>query len=461
MLRRRILNAGKNENAGNHKAIPFFENHGPFDQETDTSGIAKSSLSCSRDTTPVWKDEEYAGNPRNPAWTDENDISEQVLIPLHQKYKKLRLGSEEKLISAHALEDKLRENFYDVIGQPSWAALSEDPDHDGYGDSTRHHYRYHKKKRLSISPIGVASHDIENSLKFIDFHPTKPILLSAGISKTLNIFQVNKDAVIKLQNIYFENYPLQMALFSMDGRQIVLSSRHKPLWFYDLQSNRTLKIGKLIGKSFSSSKGISVSPDNKLIAVISDDGYIKLVSYHTKELIGELKMNGSVCVASFSDDGSQLYAGGGDGEVYVWDVGHRSCIHRFEDEGSISCSSICISQDGKYFVSGSSTGSVNVYNKDDIWKSRPEPMKKFQNLQSAINVSKINSTSQVLVYSSVKPKNSLKLVDLKSLSVMSYWPTRQNRLGYIQSAAFSADGSQLALGNSIGKISVFEMVNSG
>ncbi|EDV24505.1 uncharacterized protein TRIADDRAFT_56366 [Trichoplax adhaerens] len=319
MLRRRILNAGKNENAGNHKAIPFFENHGPFDQETDTSGIAKSSLSCSRDTTPVWKDEEYAGNPRNPAWTDENDISE---------------------------------HFYDVIGQPSWAALSEDPDHDGYGDSTRHHYRYHKKKRLSISPIGVASHDIENSLKFIDFHPTKPILLSAGISKTLNIFQVNKDAVIKLQNIYFENYPLQMALFSMDGRQIVLSSRHKPLWFYDLQSNRTLKIGKLIGKSFSSSKGISVSPDNKLIAVISDDGYIKLVSYHTKELIGELKMNGSVCVASFSDDGSQLYAGGGDGEVYVWDVGHRSCIHRFEDEGSISCSSICISQDGKYFVSG-------------------------------------------------------------------------------------------------------------
>ena len=42
----------------------------------------------------------------------------------------------------------------------------------------------------------------------------------------------------------------------------------------------------------------------------------------------------------------------GDGEVYVWDVRTRKCLHRFQDEGSIGSTTISCSNNGQFTAVG-------------------------------------------------------------------------------------------------------------
>ena len=44
-------------------------------------------------------------------------------------------------------------------------------------------------------------------------------------------------------------------------------------------------------------------------------------------------MNGTVRCLAFTPDSSRLLSAGSDGEVYVWDLGTRECVHTFADEG--------------------------------------------------------------------------------------------------------------------------------
>ena len=53
-----------------------------------------------------------------------------------------------------------------------------------------------------------------------------------------------------------------------------------------------------------------------------------LIVFQSKEYIDTLQMNGSVDTCAFTRDGTRLLSAGGDGEVYVWDMSTRQCVHR-------------------------------------------------------------------------------------------------------------------------------------
>ena len=42
----------------------------------------------------------------------------------------------------------------------------------------------------------------------------------------------------------------------------------------------------------------------------------------------------------------------GDGEVYVWDMNARRCVHKFRDEGCLKSTSLSASKDGQYLACG-------------------------------------------------------------------------------------------------------------
>ena len=64
-------------------------------------------------------------------------------------------------------------------------------------------------------------------------------------------------------------------------------------------------------------------------------------------------MNGTVESVAFNSDGSRLFSVGDDGEVYVWDMNRRQCIHRFIDEGCIQGTSLAVSNNSQYLACGS------------------------------------------------------------------------------------------------------------
>ena len=97
---------------------------------------------------------------------------------------------------------------------------------------------------------------------------------------------------------------------------------------------------KKIGHENQSLGRCFISPDNNTLAFTLRDGVIALVSRFTKRLIGSLKMNGTVRTLDFSPDGRQIASIGRDGQVYRWDVGERTCISNFWDEGTVKPTTI-------------------------------------------------------------------------------------------------------------------------
>lgn len=121
------------------------------------------------------------------------------------------------------------------------------------------------------------------------------------------------------------------------------------------------------------------------------------MSARSKEWITSLKMNGEVDALTFNPDGTRLYSHGGKerpnrtveinfyllffvssehGEVYVWDMNARACVHKFVDDGCIRGTALAVSPTQQYLACGSSSGVVNIYNTSNLENnSLPKPDK--------------------------------------------------------------------------------------
>lgn len=76
---------------------------------------------------------------------------------------------------------------------------------------------------------------------------------------------------------------------------------------------------------------------------------------------------------------------GGDGHTYHWDLRTSRCFHKAVDEGCIEGSALCTFRDNTYFAAGSSSGVVNVYNRDEFLVGKRKPLKTIENLVTKID----------------------------------------------------------------------------
>lgn len=199
-----------------------------------------------------------------------------------------------------------------------------------------------------------------------------------------------------------------------------------------------------------------VSPDSSMIAFVGNEGYILLVSSKTKELVGTLKMNGTVRSLAFADDGQQLLSHGGDGQVYHWDLRTRACIHKAVDEGCIHGTALCTSPTRNLFAAGSDSGIVNIYNRDEFLGGKKKPIKTIENLTTKVDLLKFNNDAQILAVCS-HMKNSLKLLHVPSFTVFSNWPPANSAIHYPRCLDFSPGGGFMAMGNAAGKVLLYKL----
>ena len=82
----------------------------------------------------------------------------------------------------------------------------------------------------------------------------------------------------------------------------------------------------------------------------------------------------------------------------------------FQDDGALHVTSVGHST--RHIAIGSDSGVVNVYNKDDVYKSRSKPLRAVMNLTTEIDRTEFNSTGELLAISS-KVCTSACLLSLK------------------------------------------------
>lgn len=406
---------------------------------------------------------------KKPAWIDLDDGELSIDIQNKRSLRKLRAEEDEKDVSGTTYQERLKSNFEKVLPAPAWADINNakvESDEEEEEDKI-----FKTRKKLIVTPDqlmkGIISikklRDLNkvtpssSTITSLKFHPSAKIALTASLNKNLNIYQVDGQENEKLQSIFLTHFPIHCAEFTPHGDKVICSSRRKQFYIYDLVGGSVVKIPGIRGREEKSLEKFTISPDGEIIAFIGESGYINLVSMKTCHWISSLKMNGKVNTAAFSPDSSKLYTAGRDGEVYIWDVNSRRCLHRFIDDGSLLSTCINISPNGQYVALGSSSGVVNVYDDKCTVEKCPSPLKTIMNLTTCITGTLFNSTSEILACYSSQVRNALKLVHFPSLTTFSNWPIEKQTLGNIRCVDFSPRSGYLGIGNEAGKALLFRL----
>eukprot|EP00743_Colponemidia_sp_Colp-15_P006032 GILK01006482.1.p1 GENE.GILK01006482.1~~GILK01006482.1.p1 ORF type:complete len:523 (+),score=94.01 GILK01006482.1:41-1570(+) len=445
------------------------------------------------DDGPRLSKKRKADGELQPAWQDEDDENVSVNIAGVDRLRKLRKDQQESIISGTEYEGRLRKQHEKLSGtaNASWATLPTATDSNDVGaesdedsepndvyssvpsitDLLRSSQRYTKKTARKLSPglievtrMADANQAEPNKsvVQRVQFHSNGQLLMSAGLDKTLRLFQVDGKRNAKVQSVFLPDMPILSASFTADGSEIIASGRRKAFYVYDLVRGSVSKVTGLAGREEKSLESMTLSPDGKYITFLGKDGYILLVSNKTKQLVGQLKMNGTARTAAFSPDGNILYSSGGDGEIYHWDLRTRTCIHRHTDEGCLKATALTVSPDGRYLASGSDSGVVNVYNVLENGRNlSAKPLKAVMNLTTAVGHVQFNSDSQILGMSSKWTRDSFKLLHLPSCTVFSNWPSSKTPLHFVTSFDFSPNSGFMAIGNDRGKVLLYRLNHYG
>ncbi|KAF8046684.1 hypothetical protein N665_3518s0001, partial [Sinapis alba] len=408
--------------------------------------------SAARETPDEERDQSEGIRKGEAAWEDEEEKQININIATVNRLRKLRKEENEGLISGYEYIARLRAHHAKLNPGTDWARFDSSDD-----DLLRTNEDLVVKSggnklcsglleytQLTDANAADPSNDPINS---VHFHQNAQLLLTAGLDRRLRFFQIDGKRNVKIQSIFLEDCPIHKAAFLPNGSQVIVSGRRNFFYSFDLENAKFDRIGPLVGREEKSLEYFEVSQDSKTIAFVGNGGYILLVSTKTKELIGTLKMNGSVRSLAFSDDGKKLLSSGGDGQVYVWDLRTMKCLYKGVDEGSTCGTSLCSSLNGKFFASGTERGIVNIYKTSEFVGGKRKPIKTVDNLTSQIDFMKFNHDAQILGIVSKMNKNSVKLVHVPSLTVFSNWPPPERNMHNPRCLDFSPGSGFMAMGN--------------
>lgn len=405
-------------------------------EEVSEKGIADAREELNR---PAWEDEDE----------DDNATFNEVVEKQGRRCKTGISGSKD-------YNTVLKQQYQNVMGAPRWAnRKNKKEQYDNIlgrcGNLVKKsiHLEKNKIELKKLKDLNSETYTEGPVIKVVEFHPTSTVALVAGLSGVASLFQVDGKQNTKLQSIQFDRFPIHCASFLKNGEEFIAGSQHHSFFYsHNLMTGQSLKANNLKIADITNMKNFKVSPDNKIIAVCGRFGKIFLLCGTTKELICELKMNGNVNALDFNDSSSKIYSHGSDGEVYIWDVRARSCIHRFIDEGCIDGTSIAISPNQQLVACGSSSGVVNIYENENVPLNKNcQPVKTFYNLVTSINKVKFNATSEVLAISSDLKDNSVKLIHCPSMTVFSNFPSFESKLARANCVNFSPNSGYFAVGN--------------
>ncbi|XP_075072865.1 U3 small nucleolar RNA-associated protein 18 homolog [Mixophyes fleayi] len=388
---------------------------------------------------------------KKAAWVDDDDEVEESIDMTHRYRKDVMKSKAEKKLSKEKLQVRLQQEFQKAMGGvPSWASRDpkkryskEDSDDDSDEESGDNllsktgnflaKSSYLPKGILEVKRCLNANHErpCTAPLTTVQFHPLAQVIMTAGLDRSVSLFQVDGKLNPKIQSIHLEKFPVFKALFSADGEQVIATGlRHKYFYVYDMMggSITTIPLYRIRGLEEKCVKYFEVSPDGSFLLLIGSAGYLHLLSMKTKQLIGSMKMNGKTSRAVFSPDSSKIFSNTDDGDVYVWDVKSRQCLNRFLDDGSLAGTSLALSKDGQYVSCGSSSGVVNIYGFDDcLQHTQPKPLKSIMNLVTTASSQVFNPHTEILAVASHTTDEAVKLVHVPSFTVFSNFPTQSKR----------------------------------
>lgn len=452
---------------------------------------------------------------RKAVWVDDDDDDlPQVDLHTVKRRRKLRTAVGETHVSAVEYERRIRGMYEDGItpapggvaaAKGSWATLPSERKKEGslvldseeeeeipstdVNTLLRTTTRLLKSRRraagagivdqvaaplrpgvLNLRRVTNANQEDPNKAeaRCVEFHPSGRLLLTAGLDKTLRIFQVDGVKNPKVQGLHLTNFPIHTAKFTGGGSQVIMAGRRRFFHQLDMETGRIMTMHSLSSHPERAWERFEASSDGSKLAFLGQQGKIVLLSNKSKREIGQLRLNSRVACVAFAAEGANdnhLYAASRDGTVYLWDIRRMDCIDRHKDEGAIH--STCLATSSAHYALGSDSGVVNVYSSSAMRASSDslpvfglrteKPRKSFLNLTTAIDEATFNCDGKLLAFSSHDKKNAVKIVHIPTMTVYANWPTARANVRRACSLRFSPQGGYFAIGNDKGDVQLMRL----
>lgn len=448
-------------------------------------GDRKTRVDVSADLLESDSDDEHTKKttlPKKPVWVDEDDELEESVEMTHRYRKDIMKSKVEKSLSREKLQSRLQDEFQKAMGGvPSWASsdskkrVSKEDDDDSEDDDDDEDNLLRKtgdmlgkstslpKGILEMKPCLNANHERKSAgpLTTVQFHPSAQVIMTAGLDRSVSLFQVDGKLNPKIQSIHLEKFPVYKARFSADGEQVIATGlRQKMFYVYDMMGGSIIPVPRIRGLEEKCFQEFQVSADGTYMLLNGTSGYIHLLSMKTKELIGSMKMNGKAIKAAFTADSSKIFSSSSDGEVYVWDVKSRRCLNRFQDDGSLCETSLALSKNGHFVSCGSSSGVVNIYNYEDcLQNTNPKPLKSIMNLVTTTSSQVFSPQTEILAVASHTMDDAVKLVHIPSFTVFSNFPVqgKRKRIHLARAMDFSPHSGFFSIANNRGEALLYRL----
>ncbi len=213
------------------------------------------------------------------------------------------------------------------------------------------------------------------SLYSVAFHPTEPLIATAGFSDKLTIY--NRETGKVSQTLSCPCTEIRSVCFSKDGRWLSAAGRNGTVGLWDELSESSHKDLPSDGRRV---RALAFSPDSKQLAAAGDGPAVRVWQFDktitslqsgaalagafnpiAQEILTRPGKNHSI---TFVDD-ETLAVGGTTGEILLWNVLTRSLDESLHGHtGTVAA--IASSNDGKILISGSFDATVR------IWDLEPE-----------------------------------------------------------------------------------------
>lgn len=279
--------------------------------------------------------------------------------------------------------------------QPDLELLSEDEDDDDhrvFASSKRRNVRL-PRDTLNIERLRDVNQSTQNSgsgeVKSLSFHPSASasILCVATSDRRVRLFNVDAHLSPLLLTLHLPALPFATptpVLFHPSGSSLLLSGPRPFFYTYDLQAGgepvkhtrglwgttfssltdgsssiqRRRKRGDTGGNGGGDAEGFAMTSFNNagdILAVAGRGGNVHLVDWKSGagQVVGSLKCSGAAgSVGAGGIKGmwwvppsagkEKLAVLTGDSEVFIWDVGERRCVRRWQDEGGFRGAARCL-----------------------------------------------------------------------------------------------------------------------
>lgn len=382
------------------------------------------------------------------AWEDQDDQELKIDLTLSARTKKL--GKE--TVTGTEFTERLREK-YKSIYNAQWGEESKEKSQLGrlflsnksiLSDKTP----VLQSGLLDIEELRHANYGNYCQSVVSDMQFEGSQLMVAGKDKRVRIFDTNCEDEENLKTcVYFKDLPVECAKYC---DQKIYVSGEKPFFYvYDLIKEDVHRVPFIQGYNRQPLGQMKISPDQKFAFFLGNNGKLMQVSTQSQKLICDYKMNSNSNGLCFIDEYT-VACGGNEGDIYLWDLKMRSCIHRFPDEGTVKIT--CMESKDHFLAVGSNSGVVNLYdmNKEDFRSNEPKPIKSVMNLTTDVTGVAFNGNCEILAMYSKWKRDAFKLLHVPSLTVFSNWPSFRDRIKYPMACCFNSTNELLSIGNDEG-----------